>query len=66
MKTVETGKVKFFNEEKGFGFITPDGAGKDIFVHISGTRDELRENDQVQFVVEQGEKGPFATNVEII
>ncbi len=66
MKTQETGKVKFFNDEKGFGFITVDGSGKDVFVHKSGTREFLREDDKVQFEVEQGEKGPFATNVEII
>ena len=66
MKTKETGTVKFFNDEKGFGFITVEGSGKDVFVHKSGSRAFLRENDKVEFEVEQGEKGPFATKVEVI
>ena len=66
MSKTETGRVKFFNEEKGFGFITQDGTNKDIFVHKSGTREYLEENDEVQFEVQQGEKGPFASNVEVI
>ncbi len=66
METVKTGKVKFFNEEKGFGFISQDDSDKDVFVHKSGTKEFLRENDAVEFVVEQGEKGPYATNVKKI
>ena len=66
MQEVKKGKVKFFNEEKGFGFITPEGSGKDIFVHKSETREYLKENDEVQFVIEQGKKGPQASKVEII
>ena len=62
----ETGKVKFFNEEKRFGFITPDGSGKDVFVHKSGTTGPIRENDNVEYDIEQGEKGPYATNVRVI
>lgn len=58
-----TGKVKFFREEKGFGFITPQGGGKDVFVHVSGCEDEIRENDEVEFNVEEGKKGPNAVNV---
>lgn len=59
-----TGKVKFFNEEKGFGFITPDDGGKDIFVHISGVQSGvLSEGDSVSYEVGEGKKGPCAVDV---
>jgi CspA family cold shock protein len=62
------GTVKWFNEAKGFGFITPDEGGKDLFVHFSaiqgGGFKTLKENDKVQFEVGQGAKGPNATNVK--
>jgi cold shock protein len=61
---MSSGKIKFFNPEKGFGFIAPDQGGQDIFVHKSGTREDLYENDQVTFDVEQTEKGPSAINVK--
>lgn len=59
-----SGKVKFFNPEKGFGFITPDAGGKDVFVHKSGTREDLYEGDKVTFDVEQTPKGLSAVNVQ--
>jgi len=50
------GTVKFFNETKGFGFITEEGADKDHFVHVSGLIDEVREGDTVEFELEEGKK----------
>jgi len=60
------GTVKFFNEAKGFGFIAPSNGGQDIFVHVSGLRDEIRENDKVSYEVENGKKGLSAINVKVI
>jgi len=61
------GKVKWFNESKGFGFIEPEGSGQDVFVHYSSISDNgfktLREGDKVSFEVSQGSKGPQASNV---
>lgn len=57
------GTVKFFNESKGFGFITPSAGGKEVFVHVTGLIDKIRENDQVSYDVEEGKKGPSAVNV---
>ena len=63
---MQTGTVKFFNETKGFGFITPSSGGSEVFVHSSGLIDSIRENDSVEYEVEQGKKGPNAVNVKVI
>jgi CspA family cold shock protein len=60
------GTVKFFNDTKGFGFIAPEDGGNDIFVHVSGLTDDIRENDIVSYEVENGKKGLNAVNVTII
>ncbi|EHQ43972.1 MULTISPECIES: cold-shock protein [Myroides] len=60
---MQQGTVKFFNETKGFGFITPDDNGADIFVHTSGLVDRIRENDVVTYEVEKGKKGLNAVEV---
>ncbi|WP_286895207.1 MULTISPECIES: cold-shock protein [Sphingobacterium] len=62
---MQEGTIKFFNQTKGFGFITPAGGGDDIFVHVSGLISEVRENDSVTFDVENGKKGVNAVNVRI-
>lgn len=66
MSTMKEGKVKFFNNDKGFGFITQNENSEDIFVHHTGLVDEIRENDTVTFNVEQGKKGLNAVNVEVL
>jgi len=62
-----TGTVKFFNESKGFGFITQENGGPDVFVHFSAIKADgfktLREGQKVEFEVTQGQKGPQAENV---
>jgi CspA family cold shock protein len=60
------GTVKFFNETKGFGFITPSDASADIFVHASGLVDQIRENDQVEYEEQRGKKGMNAVNVTLL
>jgi len=64
-----TGTVKWFNESKGFGFITPSDGSKDVFVHFSAIASEgfrtLAEGQKVSFNVEDGPKGPQAVNVQV-
>ena len=65
-----TGTVKWFSDDKGYGFITPDEGGKDLFVHHTGVAGEgfksLQEGAQVEFDTEEGDKGPKAVNVRTI
>ncbi|WP_018694172.1 transcription antiterminator/RNA stability regulator CspE [Algicola sagamiensis] len=70
MSNTTTGVVKWFNPEKGFGFLSPDDGGKDVFVHFNSINADgfktLAEGQSVHFNVEQGQRGPLATNVVII
>lgn len=66
VNTMKEGTVKFFNEAKGFGFIKMDDAEKDVFVHTTNLIDRIREDDRVEFEVEEGEKGPSAINVRLL
>jgi len=61
-----TGTVKFFNEEKGFGFIKHDDSNKETFVHANGLIDQIEANDKVEFDVQEGRKGLNAVNVKRI
>lgn len=63
---MNTGTVKFFNNSKGFGFITEEGTNKEHFVHISGLIDEIRDGDEVEFDLQEGKKGLNAVNVKVI
>mgnify|MGYP006164680177 CR=1 FL=1 len=69
MIDAQTGTVKWFNNSKGYGFITPEDGGKDLFVHMSGIMMEgyktLSDNQKVSYQVGTSEKGPVATNVTV-
>ncbi|SFN08019.1 cold shock protein (beta-ribbon, CspA family) [Algoriella xinjiangensis] len=64
--TMNKGTVKFFNDEKGYGFIKDDETGSEYFVHVSGLADKVEQNDKVSFDLEQGKKGVNAVNVKVI
>ncbi len=63
---MSNGTVKFFNNSKGFGFITPEDGSKDVFVHKNGLTDNINEGDKVSYDVEEGQKGLNAVNVKVI
>jgi CspA family cold shock protein len=62
---MKTGKVKFYDGTKGFGFIKIDGTNEEIFVHVTGLIDEITQDDSVTFEIKQGKRGPNAVNVRI-
>ncbi len=62
---MKKGKVKFYNESKGYGFICDNESGEDIFVHTTGLKDQIRDGDDVVFEVAQGKRGLNAVNVRI-
>ena len=62
---MHNGKVKFFNQTKGFGFIKETETQKEYFVHVSGLKDQIKENDDVTFELQEGRKGLNAVNVKL-
>ena len=63
---MKEGTVKFFNKSKGFGFITDSETNEEIFVHMSGLRDNINDDDKVRFTTQMGKKGLNAVDVEVI
>ncbi|MBT8258311.1 MAG: cold shock domain-containing protein [Flavobacteriaceae bacterium] len=63
---MKQGTVKFFNESKGYGFITEDDSGSEYFVHISGLTEEVKQGDAVEFELKEGKKGMNAVNVKVV
>lgn len=61
---MNTGTVKFFNEDKGFGFIIDEATKQEFFVHVTGLAEKVKENDTVTFEVTEGKKGLMASNVK--
>ena len=66
MDTTQKGTVKFFNSEKGFGFIKHDDSNKETFVHVSGLISDIKEGDSVEFDLQEGKKGMNAVNVKVV
>jgi cold shock protein len=62
--TMSKGTVKFFNDSKGYGFVTEEESNKEYFVHVSGLIDEVKEGDEVEFELQEGRKGLNAVNVK--
>jgi CspA family cold shock protein len=62
---MSTGKVKFFNQQKGFGFILDDETQKDVFVHVTGLIDKIKDDDLVSFDIVEDRRGPKAINVRL-
>ncbi len=63
---MKKGTVKFFNESKGYGFITEEGSNNEYFVHVSGIIDDIQQGDAVEFELKEGKKGLNAINVRVI
>ncbi|WP_018341387.1 cold-shock protein [Cytophaga aurantiaca] len=63
---MNTGTVKFFNETKGFGFILDNASNKEIFVHVSGLKEQITKDDKVEFEIVEGKKGVNAVDVKRI
>lgn len=63
--SMQKGTVKFFNETKGFGFVVNSATGEEVFVHVSGLVDKIREGDVVTFETKEGKKGLNAVNVQL-
>ncbi|TDL99517.1 MAG: cold-shock protein [Flavobacteriaceae bacterium] len=63
---MKEGKVKFFNETKGFGFVVEDNSGEEYFVHTTGLIDRIKDGDQVEFELTDGRKGLNAVNVRVV
>ena len=63
---MQEGTVKFFNNSKGFGFISPSDSREDVFVHQSGLVDDIHENDKVNYDLQRGKKGMNAVNVKVV
>ncbi|WP_337043503.1 cold-shock protein [Emticicia sp. 17c] len=62
---MSSGTVKFFNETKGFGFIKVSGTNQEVFVHVSELKDQIRQDDEVTFDIQEGKKGLNAVNVKL-
>lgn len=63
---MNTGTVKFFNTTKGYGFVKDNDSGKEYFIHVSGLIDDIKENDEVSFELQEGKKGLNAVNVKLV